>query len=53
MPDEKQKKMEDYAPDMLKILLELQESAVYWSEYDVPLGILDRINETIEKATEP
>jgi hypothetical protein len=38
------------APDMLKILLELQESASYWSEYDVPLGIVERINSTINKA---
>lgn len=36
--------------DMLKMLLELQECAAYWSEYDVPLGIKDRLNETIKKA---
>ena len=38
------------APDMLNVLLELQESASYWSEYDVPLGIVDRINSAINKA---
>ena len=38
------------APDMLKMLLELQECAEYWSEYDVPLGIVGRLNETIKKA---
>lgn len=38
------------APDMLKMLLELQECAEYWSEYDVPLGIVGRLNETIRKA---
>ena len=38
------------APDMLAVLLELQASAAYWSEYDVPLGIVDRINAAIEKA---
>ena len=38
------------APDMIDILLELQESASYWSEYDVPIGISDRINEAIAKA---
>ena len=39
------------APDLLAVLQELQESASYWSEYDVPLGIVDRINATIQKAT--
>ncbi len=27
------------------VLLELEQSAGYWSEYDVPLGIVDRIRE--------
>lgn len=27
------------------VLLELEQSAAYWSEYDVPLGIVDRIRE--------
>jgi hypothetical protein len=39
------------APNMLTVLQELQESAAYWSEYDVPLGIVDRINDAITKAT--
>ena len=38
------------APELLAVLKELQESAVYWSEYDVPLGIVDRINAAIAKA---
>ena len=38
------------APDMIDVLLELQESASYWGEYDVPVGIVDRINEVIAKA---
>lgn len=38
------------APDMLAVLQELAESADYWSEYDVPLGIVDRINAAIAKA---
>ena len=38
------------APDMFNVLLELQESAEYWSEYDVPLGIVDRIKFAIDKA---
>ena len=39
------------APDMLDMLIDLQECAQYWSEYDVPLGIVDRLNNVIEKAT--
>ena len=39
------------APDMLDMLIELQECAKYWSEYDVPIGIVDRLNNVIEKAT--
>jgi hypothetical protein len=39
------------APDLLSVLKELQASAAYWSEYDVPLGIVDRINAAIAKAT--
>lgn len=38
------------APDMFNVLLELQESASYWSEYDVPIGIVERINSAIDKA---
>jgi len=32
------------------VLIELRDSAVYWSEYDVPLGIVDRINAAIDAA---
>jgi len=38
------------APEMLEVLQELDECAVYWSEYDVPLGIHDRIKAAIAKA---
>jgi hypothetical protein len=38
------------APDLLSVLKELQESAAYWSEYDVPLGIVERINAAVAKA---
>ena len=38
------------APEMLDVLIELQECAQYWSEYDVPIGIVDRLNAIIEKA---
>ncbi len=39
------------APEMLALLLRLQESAAYGGDYDVPLGIVDDINKVIEKAT--
>ena len=38
------------APEVLAVLEELRESASYWSEYDVPLGIVDRIESAIRKA---
>jgi hypothetical protein len=38
------------APDLLSVLKELQASAAYWSEYDVPLGIVERINAAVTKA---
>jgi hypothetical protein len=41
------KKIAEFAPQMYSVLKELQESAYYWSEYDVPLGIVDRINEVL------
>ena len=42
-------KMVEFAPQMYSVLKELQESAYYWSEYDVPLGIVDRINDVLKK----
>ncbi len=38
------------APDLLAVVKELEESADYWGEYDVPLGIVDRIRAAIAKA---
>ena len=35
----------------LAVLLELKESASYWSEYDVPIGIHERIEEAILELT--
>lgn len=35
---------------MLAVLKELEESAAYWSEYDVPLGIAGRIQAAIAEA---
>ena len=42
-------KMADFAPQMYSVLKELQESASYWSKYDVPIGIVDRINDVLKK----
>ena len=36
--------------DLLAVLKRMQESAAYWSEYDVPLGIVEDINAAIAKA---
>ena len=38
------------APALLSICEELLESAAYWSEYDVPLGIVDRLREAVRDA---
>ena len=42
-------KMADFAPQMYSVLKELQESASYWSEYHVPLCIMDRIDYVLKK----
>lgn len=36
--------------DLLSVAKELEESASYWSEYDVPLGIVGRLRAAIAKA---
>ena len=43
-------KLCDAAPDLLAVCHELVECAEYWGEYDVPLGIVDRLNAAITKA---
>ena len=42
-------KVYKFAQQMYSVLKELQESASYWSEYDVPLGIVDRVNDVLGK----
>lgn len=42
--------LRDQRDALLAVAKELQESAAYWSEYDVPLGIVDRLNAAIAKA---
>jgi hypothetical protein len=38
------------APDLYAVLKELVECSQYWSDYDVPLGIHDRIAAALAKA---
>ena len=38
------------APDMLAMLEELRECAYCWCDYEVPVGIVERLDETIKKA---
>lgn len=38
------------APELYSVLAELEESIDYWSEYDVPIGIQDRIKNVLSKA---
>jgi hypothetical protein len=38
------------APALFAVCQELEESAEYWSEYDVPLGIVDRLKAAIALA---
>lgn len=38
------------AYQLREVLEELEESSGYWSEYDVPLGIVDRIKGALKAA---
>ena len=38
----------EFAKRLLKLTVELEQTAAYWSEYDVPLGIHERIAEAKE-----
>lgn len=38
------------APDLYAVLSELEESCEYWSEYDVPIGIVERIKSALKRA---
>ena len=42
------KKLIKQRDDLLNVCLELQESAEYWSEYFVPIGIVERLDSVIE-----
>ena len=38
------------APDLYAVLSELEESCEYWSEYDVPIGVVERIKSALKRA---
>ena len=38
------------APELYAVVAELEESVEYWSEYFVPLGIVDRMRLALKKA---
>ena len=48
-----QQRLAAAAPALLDVCVDLVESAEYWSEYDVPIGIVDRLNAAIAKAGGP
>lgn len=43
-------KLHAAAPKLLAVVEELEESSAYWSDYDVPLGIVDRIRAALTEA---
>ena len=45
------RRLHEVNAELFQLVKDLQESASYWSEYSVPLGIVDRINAAIQKAT--
>lgn len=47
---EHKKRLAAAAPELLAVLEELDECAAYWSEWDVPIGLHDRIRAAIAKA---
>lgn len=38
------------APDLYAVVAELEESSCYWSEYDVPIGVVERMRAALAKA---
>jgi hypothetical protein len=42
--------LKDASSEMLAVLEELEECSEYWSEYFVPIGIVDRIKAAIQCA---
>lgn len=41
--------LESEKGELTELLSELYDSAEYWCEYDVPIGIVDRIKEQLKK----
>lgn len=40
-------KLIEHRDKLLEICIELREAADYWSEYDVPIGIVERLERAI------
>lgn len=52
MPEQEMWALIQSAYQLREVLEELEESSDYWSEYDVPLGIVDRIKGALKAARE-
>ena len=50
MPEQEMWALIQSAYQLRDVLEELEESSDYWSEYDVPLGIVDRIKGALKAA---
>lgn len=48
--NERKRRIELAAPELLEVLKEVNECSAYWSDYDVPIGLHDRIKAAIRKA---
>jgi hypothetical protein len=42
--------IQDQRDNLFKVLVEVQRCSEYWSEYDVPVGLHDRIKDSISDA---
>jgi hypothetical protein len=47
-----EEKLAAMAPDMLRVIEQLYASARYWSEYEVPVGIVERMKKVLEAVNE-
>jgi hypothetical protein len=45
------RRLHEVNAELLGLVKDLQEPARYWCDYDVPLGIVERINAAVKKAT--
>jgi hypothetical protein len=45
------RRLHEVNAELLTIIKDLQESASYWCDYEVPVGIVERMNAAVKKAT--